>query len=625
MKQQNSNETITSSSASRPDAAPPEHDFTFAEQLRQNFINTVTTAIVDPESGGKTQRFRCRGCGQKLDVSTLEPFSEFECPVCGATLTAPQWFGEYMLVKIEGTGGMATVYRATDPTLDREVAIKILSPEFAHSRNYRRLFLNEARTAATITHPAVIPIYTCGEFRGQPFIVMQFMKGGAMSRQLTAEGKTPPLPEAVKWFRAVADGLYCAYRHGIVHHDVKPDNIMLDNVRSAKIGDFGIAQAINDHLEPELHTLGQTWFSPLYVSPEKAVAHREDYPGDIYSLAASFYHIFTGHPPFRHHDAKELIRMRLEKMPPPPRHYRHDLPEDLSRLLMRMLSINPLERPEYPQIISELDAIIARLEQRRKQQSSRKARSLRALMKIGAATGIIMIAAAIAAGGYHLAHWKNFSDPETTAAILDQRITAIAALLAGGDSRRAADMAKTLLETDDLPLSTRKDAALQLAISNYLNNNRYAPDNCAYIAGQLLQAGMPPTSTAIAIIRFLEKRDIEADDLRRKLRDAALRERRLGEFAIFVRHAYHYERGRESAATVSAALAAMRELARETPDDDDYTVGWWQRLPLYDDVLHRLSRDNIPLEPLFDRLRLEPARNLTGPAEPTGRNHEIDR
>ena len=218
-------------------------------------------------SAGSPQSVRqvkiyCHQCQQKLDVTGLQPFAHLNCPVCGVDLIIPKWFDTYLLEEPCGRGGMAWVYRALDIALDREVAVKILDPDGSGSAES---FLNEARTAATINHSCVIPIYTCGVFQDQANIVMQFMNGGSLEQKLQQKkGAALPVDEVLQWFHDAAEGLEYAARHGIIHHDVKPGNIMLDADGNAKIGDFGIAgrlQAENPDLKADLYG------SPLYISP----------------------------------------------------------------------------------------------------------------------------------------------------------------------------------------------------------------------------------------------------------------------------------------------------------------------------------------------------------------------
>lgn len=317
---------------------------------------TEELAAGDPSAGtdARPVRIFCHQCQQKLDVTEFQPFSHITCPVCGAELIIPQWFDSYLLEEPCGIGGMATVYRALDVALDREIAVKILTPGENAASVQIDAFLNEARTAATINHSAVIPIYTCGIHEQQAYIVMQFMAGGSLETKLRLANGTPlPAETVLQWLRDAAEGLEYAARHGIVHHDVKPGNIMLDADGNAKIGDFGIAR--------DLHAAAgrrELWGSPLYISPEKISTGTEDSSGDIYSLGASFYHLLTGVPPFQSENQEELLWERVRRDPVPPLQLRGDLPPTASTLLMQMMHRQPEMRPTYDEIIRILDSVM---------------------------------------------------------------------------------------------------------------------------------------------------------------------------------------------------------------------------------------------------------------------------
>jgi len=309
-------------------------------------------------------KISCHACGQKLDVTTLEPFSCIECPACGASIIVPAWFDNYLLEEAGGAGGMATVYRALDLALDREVAIKILHQSLSEQVDKSELFLHEARTAATINHYAVVPIYTCGIHNKQAYIVMQYMSGGSLENMLRNTTEPLPLLNVLSWVCDVAAGLENARQHGIVHHDIKPANIMLDSDNKAKIGDFGIAQIITVRTEGDeaAENMTRTWLSPYYTSPEKIRTGVEDYHGDIYSLGATFYHLVTGFPPFQHNDLDELVRMRLTNDPMPPHLQRKEIPVHLSELILSMMSREPEKRPDYIDIQEILNEYISQPE-----------------------------------------------------------------------------------------------------------------------------------------------------------------------------------------------------------------------------------------------------------------------
>ncbi len=304
-------------------------------------------------------KISCHACGQKLDLSTLESFSHINCPVCNADLIVPKWFDIYLLEESGGVGGMATVYRALDLALDREVAIKVLRSDLASQIEKSELFLHEARTAATINHYAVIPIYTCGIFENQPYIVMQYMGGGSLENLLKNTLEPLAVSKVLYWIRDIASGLENARTHGVVHHDIKPANIMLDSEGKAKIGDFGIAQiATRSAPEGKTPDAARFWLSPHYASPEKIRTGNEDFRGDIYSLGATFYHLLTGSTPFNNSDMDELLRVRLTADPVPPHLIRKDIPAQISMMVMLMMARNPEERPDYTQLMTILDEYI---------------------------------------------------------------------------------------------------------------------------------------------------------------------------------------------------------------------------------------------------------------------------
>ncbi len=309
----------------------------------------------------------CYKCGQKLDLSELAPFEKINCPVCQVTIIVPKPFGSMLLEENLGEGTMATVYRAMDITLDREVAVKVLNTEWFNSE-IGRSFINEARSASAVNHPNVIPIYSCGEMEGQIYITMQYMEGGSLLRQ--AESSERPTGRSIcKWIAETARGLDSAAIHGVEHHNIKPANVFLDADGNVKVGDFGIGQIIdegdplfdNNKVSPRV-TLEMSY----YLSPEKISTGKEDIAGDIYSLGATMYHVVCGQPPFNSRDVNENIRARFEGPPPEPKTLHPELDDELNQLLQKMLSIYPSERPRsYSDLSRKLDGIRRRLKNER--------------------------------------------------------------------------------------------------------------------------------------------------------------------------------------------------------------------------------------------------------------------
>ena len=305
-------------------------------------------------------KIACPGCGQKLDMTGLTPFSRINCPACNSSLIVPKWFGSYLLESPEGTGGMAAVYRALDIALDRDVAIKVFDPALAGKGVSPDLFLHEARIAATVNHPAVVPIYSCGEQDGSAYIVMQYMGGGTLENRLRKAGGRLPMMETCRWIRDVCEGLGAARELGIIHHDVKPANILLDLDSNAKISDFGLAQALSGKSASAFLDSSRMWLSPHYVSPEKVLTGEEGPEGDVYSLGASFYHLLAGQPPFRSDDVQELVNMRTTRDPVSPDLIRPDITPALASVILAMMNRDPAARPTYAQIVARInDAVRA--------------------------------------------------------------------------------------------------------------------------------------------------------------------------------------------------------------------------------------------------------------------------
>ncbi len=293
----------------------------------------------------------CRGCHIKLDVSDFEPFTFVFCPECGTRLRVPERFERYLLEKVCGYGGMSTVYRAIEPDLARRVAVKILNPE-CEKGDGGQVFIAEARLVAKVNHPGIIPIYNSGSFEGRSFLAMQFMDAGSLERRLSEETYARPHQTAV-WLLRIMEGLdYALTRERIVHHDVKPGNILLTAAGEAKLGDFDLADVrdTGDHL-----TLCDGWGSPGYVSPERLLYGGEDYRGDIFSFGVTIYEMMSGVLPFGvHGEPEELLERRAESRYRQLWELNPLVSQELSDLVSRMLSYAPESRPEYTEAIDLL-------------------------------------------------------------------------------------------------------------------------------------------------------------------------------------------------------------------------------------------------------------------------------
>ncbi len=240
----------------------------------------------------------------------------------------------YHLEREVGQGGMATVYLAEDLKHHRKVALKVLRPELAAALGPER-FVREVETVASLQHPHILPLFDSGEADGFLYYVMPFVDGESLRERL----KQGPIPihEAVRILREVVDALAHAHQHGIVHRDIKPDNVMLSG-RHAVVTDFGVAKAVSAAGTDKLTTVGVALGTPTYMAPEQAMGETNlDARADIYSVGALAYELLTGAPPFDKPTAQALLSAHVLEKPTPPETKRAGIAPGLSELVMRCL------------------------------------------------------------------------------------------------------------------------------------------------------------------------------------------------------------------------------------------------------------------------------------------------
>lgn len=265
--------------------------------------------------------------------------------------------GEFHLKKLIGKGGMGTVYLADQPSLHREVAVKVLPPmqtgsaeERERFTEYTRRFEREARTAAKLEHPYIVPIYAYGAESNIIYVAMRFLTGGSLADRLIDRRRRelPPMPllEISDLLTKIASALDYAHHQHVVHRDIKPSNIMFDNTGNPFLVDFGIVKVLRE--SPDAGTLTKTdgiIGTPAYMSPEQWQASR-DLTGasDQYALAVVVYEMVAGHPPFEAPTASGYMYKHLFEAPPPPHVTRGDIPPQISDVLARALAKDPAHR-----------------------------------------------------------------------------------------------------------------------------------------------------------------------------------------------------------------------------------------------------------------------------------------
>jgi serine/threonine protein kinase len=292
--------------------------------------------------------FKCAACGGTIGVTGLMPFSDVACPGCGAHASVPARLGNFLLLRLMGTGGMGGVYYARDEVLGRFVAIKVMLQSLGDDPAFIETFQREAQAVAKLNHPNIAQIYSFGREKGQPYIVMELVSGERVDAMMESpQGLSPAL--AIRIGLEIAQGLNAADEAGLVHGDIKPENILLDNKGQAKLVDFGLATVAHQAAGEGI------WGTPYYIAPEKIRRQKVDARSDIYSLGATLFHMLTGKPPFEGETPVEVVKARLDNPPPDPCVLKPELPEIVSTTIKRMLAVDRAERyPNYLSLISDL-------------------------------------------------------------------------------------------------------------------------------------------------------------------------------------------------------------------------------------------------------------------------------
>jgi eukaryotic-like serine/threonine-protein kinase len=249
--------------------------------------------------------------------------------------------GRYRVERELGRGGMATVYLAHDDDLGRPVAVKVLAAHLTGEPGFYERFVREARMAARLSHPNVVQVFDAGEEDGRPYIVMEYVPGHTVSDELKTHDRLEPA-RVVDLALQACGGLEAAHASGLVHRDVKPQNLLLRPDGTVKITDFGIARAAE---ATNLTVVGSVLGTAAYLSPEQSAGEPVTAAADIYSLGVVLYELLTGRKPYTFKSLEELVVKQRERPIPPLREIEPDIPEELEAVIMRCLARNPEYRP----------------------------------------------------------------------------------------------------------------------------------------------------------------------------------------------------------------------------------------------------------------------------------------
>ena len=264
-----------------------------------------------------------------------------------------QTMGEFEILRLIGAGGMGRVYLAEQTSLGRQVAVKILPKQVVEDQAATQRFEREARLAAQLTHPNIAQIHTIGSHEGQHYVAMELISGGDIATMMK-QGRTP-LDEAIAIIRQALLGLGSAHSKGIVHRDIKPQNLMVTSDGVVKVTDFGLARALA--ADSSLTASGAVLGTPLYMSPEQAEGEEVDVRTDIYALGATFYHMICGRPPFQGATPLSTLVKHLTDPLPSPKEIDPDMPDGLCVVIEKMMAKKREDRYQTcEEVLADLDA-----------------------------------------------------------------------------------------------------------------------------------------------------------------------------------------------------------------------------------------------------------------------------
>ena len=396
----------------------------------------------------------CPQCGASLDALTTS------CGRCGAVITGGGPGGErvermiarlqsqigpqFQLQGLIGRGGMGIVFKAREVALEREVALKVLAFDPVMNHDAFTRFEREARLAARLDHPNIVPIFSVGQGEGAAYYTMRFVRGGSLEALLATEGQLA-LDHAVKLLRDVASALDFAHAQGVVHRDIKPANILLSDSGHAMVADFGIARAFTgDAVTSTSGSHTGVVGSPAYMAPEQWRGERPDGRADQYALGVLAFELLTGRRPFADVSMQELLRKHLDTDPPALDTVRKGLPPHVSRSIQRAMAKDPTDR--FRSTMAFVDALageaaVGPLKSARHVYASEQRRQW-----LGNAFAAVLVLTAVSVGGY--AWWLSRQAPAVPVA---------AAPVAAPDTL-AERLARELEETRRIALDAQRRA-----------------------------------------------------------------------------------------------------------------------------------------------------------------------
>ena len=320
----------------------------------------------------KTPYLVCPACSTKIKSEGVPGGHHVRCPDCrtvfdpqeqleqlsssGTDRLVGRQLGNYRIVRRIGQGGMGTVYEAIQDGLERQVALKVLSQKLCHDEPFIIRFQQEAKSAAGLDHPNIVQVYEIAQDRGRLFFSMQYVEGESLLSRVK-RNRSLPLQEAVDILIQVVHALDYAYQRGIIHRDVKPDNILLTRSGSVKVADLGLAKSLSEPVG--LTATGAGLGSPHYMAPEQGRGEKElGCRADIYALGITFFVMVTGMRPYSGKSPLDILMAHLRNPMPSVNSFREDLPPEVDEMVGRMAAKKPENRyADYQSLLTDLEAL----------------------------------------------------------------------------------------------------------------------------------------------------------------------------------------------------------------------------------------------------------------------------
>ncbi len=349
----------------------------------------------------------CAKCGNVIDVTGLDPGDGITCPYCAHEFQITRQFGNFLLERQIGSGGMGAVYLGRDVSLNRVVAVKVLKPELVSDQKFLATFLREAEITASLNHPNIVQVFAFGQQEGVYYMVVEFISGGSLDDKIASLGQITEL-EGIEIGLAVARGLDCALqRGGLIHRDIKPGNILFNANNTPKVVDFGLSLSFDttDHFN------GEIWGTPYYVAPEKLEREPETFKSDLYSLGATLFHAISGRPPYEGEDPNAVAMKHLNGNVVSLKAFVPDISDQTAYAVSKAMARYPEDRYEsYAAFIEQLEDAKRRItdpEFRKKQMDTVAILNTSSGAKSSLWLMIGVVAAVVLIGGLLL--WKGSS------------------------------------------------------------------------------------------------------------------------------------------------------------------------------------------------------------------------